>query len=106
TPAALVAFPRGHALVARLAPAAAVNHAREQLGWDVVEETAGRLHVAVTPQAAPEAVDQVEPLPSARDAHVGQASLFVHILGVAALQAAAVRQNALFQPDDENDGIL
>ena len=50
------------------------------------------------------AAHQVQPVLGARDAHIEQAALLFHFLRL--VERAAVRQDAVVQPDDEDDAEL
>ena len=74
----------------------------EQLRGDVGEEARGRVGAAPSHGRPPVGPHEVEALLGAGDAHVGEAALLLHLVGV--VEGAVVGKDALLHPRDEDDG--
>ena len=99
--AALAALPRRLAQPPR-APAAGGRRPTlplDEVGRDLVEEARREVVLRRAPEGARPRVHQVQPVHGARDAHVGQAPLLLHVLLV---ERALVREDALLHAGDEH----
>src|SRR3954454_14912546 len=74
--------------------------------WNFLHKAAGTLDFAASPKTSLVGVYQIEPLAGAGNANIGETPLLVHILTVAAVDAALVGQNAIFHTYHKDDRIF